>query len=135
MRRKTGFVIWPQYFDKNRSRKMGRRISKNKASINYTLQDVFEASKRAGFVTFLDPHPKFPAAWWEEAGRIIVEPNNLKKYDVIKRIAPKIPEAYKYRITEKAKEKSNKSKVIIKVGKGGKYAKYDSVKDKQKKEE
>ena len=135
MRRKPGFVIWPQYFDKNRSRKMGRRISKNKASTNFTVQDVFEAAKRAGFVTFLDPHPKFPATWWEDLGRIIVEPNNLKKYDIIKRIATKIPEAYKYRITEKAKEKTSKTKVIIKQGKGGKFAKYDSLKEKNKKED
>lgn len=135
MRRKPGLVIWPQYFDKNRSRKMGRRLPKSKATSNYTLDDVYEASKRAGFKTFLDPKPKYPPTWWDDQGRIIVEPNELKKYEVIKRIALKIPEAYKDRIVQRSKDKKAKGKVVIKVGKGGKYAKYESLKDKKKKPE
>ena len=110
MRRKYGFVIWPQYFDKDRSRRMGRKISKQLAVSGFKIEDLAKAILEAGYDFEYEGYPKYPRSWWDNfKGRFVVETEeDLKKLTVIKTIADKLSIVYQNR---RQKESGNKYKV------------------------
>lgn len=79
-------VIWPLYFDSNRSRSQGRMVSSVEGVSNPTLDEVITAAIRTGFDPEVEREKRHPKTWHESAGRILL-PKKEPKSLVLKRIA------------------------------------------------
>lgn len=113
MRRKGLTIFWPQYFDKSRSVKMGRKISLENATEKPLLKDLETASRKLKFKFEIDPRSKYPRSTWDEPGLLLVDTMGQKKNSVLKKMAPEIQKARRNRlqqIKESKVKKKNKNK-------------------------
>ncbi|MEM0084814.1 MAG: signal recognition particle subunit SRP19/SEC65 family protein [Candidatus Methanomethylicia archaeon] len=106
--RKRGeiIVIWPAYLNANLTRKMGRRIPKEIAVQNPTIEELEEAVKELKINYIVEKDKKYPKTWFKEEGRILVE-KKCKKGELIRKIALKINEKriMKRRIEEEKRKR------------------------------
>jgi len=79
-------VIWPFYFDLNKSCSEGRKVPRNLAIKEPTLEKIVKAARRAGYKVEVDEEAKHPAHWYNEKGRIFVF-SSEKKTVIIRKIA------------------------------------------------
>jgi signal recognition particle subunit SEC65 len=100
MRRRGLMILWPQYFDKNRPVRLGRRVPLKEASDNPTVQDLVAAVKNLGYPSELDQNAKFPATWWDDPGLVLIYNSGQKKTFVLHRVAIAIQKAIKKRHDE-----------------------------------
>jgi signal recognition particle subunit SRP19 len=129
MRRKDMLIFWPQYFDKNRPVRLGRKVPVGLATAEPTPQDIYKAAIKLGYQAEVEPLPKYPATWWDEPGRVVVESKGQKKLFILRRIAPEIQliaqqratKAKSDEISKRDKKKKNietlKKKIIEKTAK------------------
>ena len=66
-------TIWPQYIDKNLSLKEGRKISKEEAVSEPSINDIERSLKRLGLKYSLQKEQSYPGKWYEKSGRALVE--------------------------------------------------------------
>ncbi len=78
------WVIWPIYFDSEASRKDGRKIAKEIAVRNPTIDEIFQAARKLG-LNPLKEEKAHPKRWWRKEGRLLVEKKG-RKIDVLKSI-------------------------------------------------
>ena len=71
-------MIWPQYLDKNLSLSEGRKISKEHAIKDPSLNEIERALKRLGLSYTLDKEKSYPGKWYEHSGRVLVEWDKTK---------------------------------------------------------
>jgi len=85
---KDKLVIWPIYFDADRTRSEGRMVSLQDAVHEPTLDSVITAALKSGFKPEIEREKKHPKIWHEAeaAGRILVARNGPKS-KMLKRIA------------------------------------------------
>jgi signal recognition particle subunit SRP19 len=83
---KDKLVIWPLYFDSDRSRSQGRMVSSAEGVGNPTLDDLITAAIRSGFDPEVEREKRHPKTWHESAGRILL-PKKEPKSLVLKKIA------------------------------------------------
>lgn len=87
-------IVWTDYFNRNLSRRKGRKISKDKAIFDPSIQELVEASKLAGFLITADKtneSARFPRRPYVRSGYIMLEKNlTSKKCSVIQSLAEKI---------------------------------------------
>lgn len=83
---KDKIVIWPVYFDSEKSRSEGRMVSASHAVASPNVDDVIFAAHKAGLKIEIDREKKHPGTWHESVGRILV-PRTEKKMAVIRKIA------------------------------------------------
>lgn len=76
MRKQNKTLIWPAYFDIARTRKMGRRISKNIAIKSPKIKDLIDVVSKLGLECELNPETKYPKKPWRTTGSLLIE----KKY-------------------------------------------------------
>jgi len=72
MREKNRIVLWPMYFDSNKSRVEGRRVPKSFTVQSPRLDEVQRAVEQLGFrceVVSDASHPKFS---WQRSGMVVV---------------------------------------------------------------
>jgi signal recognition particle subunit SEC65 len=93
-------ILWPQYFDKNRPVRLGRRIPLKEASDTPTVQDLTAAVKNLGYSFELDQNAKFPATWWDDPGLVMIDNSGQKKTFVLHRVAIAVQKAIKKRQDE-----------------------------------
>ena len=98
MPRKDLLIIWPQYFDRTRPARLGRRVAKNLATQDPTLQDLATAAQKAGYRAEIEPEPKYPATWWDDPGRILLDGKGQKKTFILHKLAMEVQNAAKLRI-------------------------------------
>jgi signal recognition particle subunit SRP19 len=79
-------VIWPLYFDSDRSRSQGRMVPSSDGISNPTLDEVVAGAIRSGFDPEVEREKRHPKTWHECAGRILL-PKKEPKSMVLKRIA------------------------------------------------
>jgi signal recognition particle subunit SRP19 len=79
-------VIWPLYFDSDRSRSQGRMVSSAEGVSYPSLDDVIAAAIRSGFDPEVERDKRHPKTWHESAGRILL-PKKEPKSLVLKKIA------------------------------------------------
>jgi signal recognition particle subunit SRP19 len=79
-------IIWPVYFDQNRSRSEGRRISKVQAVFSPKIGEVKEAADRLGLKNELNLEAHYPKMPWAKTGMLIVEKQETKEA-IIKRLS------------------------------------------------
>ena len=84
-------TIWPQYLDKDLSLSEGRKISKDDAVTNPTVNDIEKALKRLGLEYEVQKEFSYPGKWYEKSGRVLVEWDKTK-LELIREISLKIKE-------------------------------------------
>jgi signal recognition particle subunit SRP19 len=88
------FIIWLDYFNKNLSRKKGRRIKKEKAIYDPTFSELYEAAIEEGFDMALDntnDQARFPRRSYVRSGYIMIPKIlNKKKADIISSLSSRI---------------------------------------------
>ncbi|MCG3218746.1 MAG: signal recognition particle subunit SRP19/SEC65 family protein [Candidatus Heimdallarchaeota archaeon] len=67
------YVIYPEYFDVNLSRAEGRRISRNKAVENPSINKLSFVSSKLKLNYTVQKDKYYSKRWWNRQGRIIVE--------------------------------------------------------------
>ena len=82
-------VLWPVYFDANKSRGEGRKVPLHLAVKGVTADLVLKAAKAAGYMAELDPDAKHPATWFESSGRVFVYSDEPKTV-ILKRVAEQL---------------------------------------------
>ena len=82
-------TIWPQYLDKNLTLKEGRKIAKEYAVKEPSLNEIEKALKRLGLTYNVQKERAYPGKWYEKSGRVLVEYENTK-LELIKEISLKI---------------------------------------------
>jgi signal recognition particle subunit SRP19 len=84
-------TIWPQYIDKNLSLKEGRKISKEDAVSEPSINDVERSLKRLGLKYSLQKEQAYPGKWYEKSGRALVEWEGTK-LELLRKVSLEIKE-------------------------------------------
>ncbi|RMG38048.1 MAG: hypothetical protein D6732_05610 [Methanobacteriota archaeon] len=92
LRRRRYYVIYPEYFDKNRSRNRGRRVPLSLAVEDPELPRIAKACQLLGFEYEKQLDKAYPSNWWNRKGRILIKidkKNKVPKEKILKEIAQK----------------------------------------------
>lgn len=89
MRKQDKAIIWPVYFDSNRTRKMGRRVSKSIAVKSPKINEIANVVSKLGYQYELIPEVSYPKKPWVNTGLLLVE-KKFPKEQLIKKIAMQI---------------------------------------------
>ena len=79
MRKLDKFIIWPIYFDCNKTRKEGRRVPKNLAVIAPKILEVKAAADKLGLENEVNLEAHFPKTPWTKSGMLLVEKREAKE--------------------------------------------------------
>jgi len=83
-------VIWLDYFNKTLSKKMGRRVSRDKSIFDPSLKELIDAAKAAGFQpTETNDQVRFPRRPYVRSGYIVL-PKAQPKSKIISTISEKL---------------------------------------------
>ena len=114
MRRIGLTIFWPQYFDKNRTIKLGRRISLENATDRPKAKDVLNAAQNLKYYAEIDPQSRYPRTTWNDPGVVLIDTMGQKKSFVLNKLAPEVNKARIERIDQaklnKVKKKHKKKK-------------------------
>jgi signal recognition particle subunit SRP19 len=72
MRKSAEFVLWPSYFDLNKTRNEGRKVGRSLAVERPTVEELAKALEMLGIPYNPDRSAAYPKSWWEKAGRVFV---------------------------------------------------------------
>jgi len=104
MRKQEKAIIWPAYFDQTRTRKEGRRVSRN-LSIPYPkIDEIQEAAHKLGLKTEVSVDTGFPRTQWQKTGMMKVEKRRAKE-QIILSIARQLVKARSATLSAPAKKK------------------------------
>ena len=101
MRKKDKTIIWPAYFDSNRTRKMGRRVSKDLCVRSPKMDEIVTVISKLGFQCELNPEVSYPKKPWVRTGLLLIE-KKYSKEQLINKIALNL-------VKNRAKDKKRKS--------------------------
>ena len=77
-------TIWPVYIDSKKTKKEGRRISKENAISSPKLREITKAAEKLHLNPEVEKYKSYSRSWWESSGRIIVDKNTTKRETLIK---------------------------------------------------
>ena len=86
MRKQDRYIIWPQYFDQNRTRSQGRKIPKNQAQPTPRLEEIQKAAQKLGLTTEIVPELAYPSTPWLKTGMALVSKKGAK-LEMMRKIA------------------------------------------------
>ena len=89
MRKQNKIFLWSVYFDANRTRTDGRRVSKKLAVSAPKLEEIQTAAKRLGLqpeVVYDAAHPSSP---WRKTGLLVI-PKKESKSETLKKVAKEL---------------------------------------------
>lgn len=92
MRKQDKAIIWPAYFDSNKTRKKGRRVTKNLAVQSPKILEIQEAAVKLGLKHEVVLDKGYPKTPWAKPGMLLVEKKGSKE-QVIKTIAKQLQKA------------------------------------------
>ena len=87
------FIIWLDYFNKNLSRRKGRRIQKEHAIFDPTISELLQAVLDSGLNIANDKsndHARYPRRSFVRSGYVMIPKINKKKYEIMQMLASKI---------------------------------------------
>ncbi len=98
-------MLWLDYFNKNLKRRQGRKVNRDQAVFDPTVQELAEATRAAGF-QFSDQEvnneARFPRRSFVKSGYVmVVKREGVKKSQVIDAVADKI-------VQKRSRQKSGK---------------------------
>ncbi len=82
-------IIWPVYFDSSKTRKKGRRVSKNLAVQSPKITELKEATDKLGLKNEIKLEAHFPKMPWAKTGMLLVEKKEAKE-KIIQKIAKQL---------------------------------------------
>jgi signal recognition particle subunit SRP19 len=77
-------IIWPVYIDSKRTKKEGRRISKENAVPSPKLREISNAAKKLNLNPEVENDKSYSRSWWETSGRVSVDKNISKREILVK---------------------------------------------------
>jgi signal recognition particle subunit SRP19 len=89
MRKLDKAIIWPIYFDINKSREEGRRVPKSQAVIAPKIAEIKEAADKLGLENEIRLEAHFPRMPWSKSGMLLVEKKEPKEA-IIKKLAKQL---------------------------------------------
>ena len=89
MRKLDKAIIWPIYFDTNKTRKEGRRVPKNCAVQSPKIAEIKEAADKLGLQNEINLESHFPKMPWAKTGMLLVEKNEAKE-KIIQKLAKQL---------------------------------------------
>lgn len=89
MRKLDKAIIWPIYFDCNKTRQEGRRVPKNQAVIAPKIVEIKEAADKLGLQNEINLEAHFPRMPWVKSGMLLVEKKEPKEA-IIKKLAKQL---------------------------------------------
>ena len=102
-------VIYPEYFDKNLSWRLGRRVPKKLAYEEPELKRVALAAQKAGYEVFLDSKKNYSRSWYAGRGRLMINKDGSKEVQ-LREIAKNLPKVNLPKPKEKQKPTAKKAK-------------------------
>jgi signal recognition particle subunit SRP19 len=89
MRKLDKAIIWPVYFDCNKTRKDGRRVPKSIAVQSPKILEIKEAADKLGLQNDVNLEAHFPKAPWVKSGMLLVEKQEAKE-KIIQKLAKQL---------------------------------------------
>jgi len=89
MKNRGKILLWPVYFDSNKTRQQGRRVSKSLAVASPKLEEIQKAAKDVGFQAEVVINVKYPKTPWQKTGYILI-PKKGSKTQMLREIAKKL---------------------------------------------
>jgi signal recognition particle subunit SRP19 len=89
MRKLDKAIIWPIYFDINKSRAEGRRVPKNCAVQSPKILEIKEAADKLCLQNEMNIEAHFPKNPWAKTGMLLIEKNEPKE-KIIQKLAKQL---------------------------------------------
>ena len=89
MRKLDKAIIWPIYFDINKSRAEGRRVPKSQAVQSPKILEIKEAADKLSLQNELNIEAHYPKNPWAKTGMLLVEKNEPKE-KIIQKLAKQL---------------------------------------------
>jgi len=90
-KRQRLIVLWPEYFDSNKSVSQGRRVKAKMGVSNPKVEEISKALKTLKIKHTVDQNAAHPSTWWKKNGRVLIPyKKNQKKTQIIKWVGRKI---------------------------------------------
>lgn len=87
-------VLWLDYFNKNLKRRQGRKVKRDQAVFDPTVQELVEATRAAGFQLSdeeINSDARFPRRSFVKSGYVMVaKKEGIKKSQIINEVATKL---------------------------------------------
>ena len=87
-------VLWLDYFNKNLKRRQGRKVKRDQAVFDPTVQELVEATRAAGFQLSdeeINNDARFPRRSFVKSGYVMVaKKEGIKKSQIINAVASKV---------------------------------------------
>jgi signal recognition particle subunit SRP19 len=87
-------VLWLDYFNKNLKRRQGRKVKRDQAVFDPTVQELVEATRAAGFELSdqeINSDARFPRRSFVRSGYVMVtKKEGIKKSQIIDAVANKL---------------------------------------------
>lgn len=122
MKETRAYMVYPEYFDENLTRKKGRKLPLERCVTNPKLKEIQFAAEKLGLPTRAQKRKSHPANWIDQNGRLVIPNNGIKasKRTVLKKIGKVLPAARKLL---RKKETRKRRKETRKSGETEKYLK------------
>lgn len=79
------WVLWPEYFDSNLTRTQGRKVNKNLAVPDPSLEMLSKALQKLGVEFTLEEGKSYPGEWYLKKGRALV-PITIPKSQILMKV-------------------------------------------------
>lgn len=89
MRKQDKILLWPAYFDSNKTRLQGRRVPKSLAVASPKLKEIQDAAKNMGLQSEVVLDVRYPKSPWRKTGYILI-PKKGSKTQIIRKIAKEL---------------------------------------------
>ena len=87
-------VLWLDYFNKNLRRRQGRKVKRDQAVFDPTIQELVEAARAAGFQLSdqeINSNARYPRRSFVKSGYVMVaKSEGIKKSQIINAVATKL---------------------------------------------
>ena len=88
---KRPLILYPAYFDAERSREDGRRVARRLAVNRPTVEEIAHAADALGLKPKVEADRAHPTTPWSRQGRVLVKADYYKT-SVVRRVAEKVKE-------------------------------------------
>src|SRR5215210_3230002 len=99
-------VLWLDYFNRNLKRRQGRKVKRDQAVFDPTVQDLVEAARAAGLQFSeqeINSDARFPRRSFVKSGYIMVaRKEGIKKSEIIDEVANKLLKRRSQKYTKKS---------------------------------
>jgi len=89
MRKQEKYIIWPAYFDQNKTRRHGRKIAKNQAQPTPRLEEIQKAAQKLGLQPEIKSTLAHPAQPGHKTGMLLINKKGAKQEN-LRKIAKEI---------------------------------------------